>query len=100
MATETVSVRMDSTDLREIDTLAKFGKQSKSDILRDVLGRGIQDKKLEIALQKFQQNEYSAWKAARFSALPLTQFLDILRQRRIEFHYTAKELEEDVADLL
>jgi predicted HTH domain antitoxin len=97
---ETISVRIDRTDLSKIDALAKEEKQSKSDILRDILARGIQDKRLEIALTKFQNQACSAWKAASFSGLPLTQFLDILRERRIEFHYTAKELEEDVADLL
>ena len=97
---ETVSVRIDSNDLHEIDTLAKYEKQSKSDVLRDILARGIEEKRLEIALERFQKKEFSAWKASRFAALPLTHFLDILREKRIEFHYTEKELQEDVADLL
>ena len=100
MATDSVSVRVDSDDLHEIGILAKYEKQSKSDILRDILARGIRDKRIEIALGKFQKREFSAWKAARFAAVPLTEFLDILRDKRIEFHYTHKELQEDVADLL
>lgn len=97
---DTVSVRIDSDDLHEIDILAKYEKQSKSNIFRDILARGIEEKRLEIALERFQKKEFSAWKAARFASLPLTQFLDILHQKRIEFHYTHKELQEDVVDLL
>ena len=100
MATDSVSVRIDSDDLREIDVLAKYEQQSKSDILREILALGIQDKRFEIALERFQKKELSAWQAARFAALPLTQFLDMLREKRIEFHYTEKELQEDAADLL
>ena len=100
MATDTVSVRIDSDDLQEIDALAKYERQSKSDILREILARGIEEKRLEIALERFQKKEFSAWKAARFASVPLTQFLDILHQRRMEFHYTHKELQEDVADIL
>lgn len=100
MTTDSVSVRIDSEDLHEIDVLAKYEQQSKSDILREILALGIQDKRIEIALEKFQKREFSAWQAARFASLPLTQFLDILREKRIEFHYTVKELQEDVADLL
>lgn len=59
-----------------------------------------QDKRIEIALEKFQKKEFSAWKAARFAAVPLTEFLSMLHDKRIEFHYTHKELQEDVADPL
>ena len=52
-------------------------------------------KKLEIALKKFKDNEATASKAARIAGIPLSQFLDILVQKKIDFHYGIKELEED-----
>lgn len=58
------------------------------------------NKKLELPLKKFRKNQVTACKAARIADIPLTQFLDILVQRRINFHYGIKELEEDFKGLI
>ena len=58
------------------------------------------NKKLELALKKFKRNQATASKAARIADIPLTQFLDILVQKRINFHYGVKELEEDFKGLI
>ena len=57
-------------------------------------------KKLEIALEKFQNREATASKASKIARIPLTLFLDILQRRAIKFHYTIDELKEDTKDLL
>ena len=92
---ETVSVRIDKPELMEIEKIAKLEKKTKSNVLREVLERGIKEKKLEIALEKFRNNEVTAWKAARIAHVPLTKFMDILVQNGIDFHYGVKELRED-----
>lgn len=97
---ETVSVRIDEDDIVEIDKLSKLEKKTKSNILREVLEKGIKEKKLEIALEKFRNNEATAMKAARMADVPLTQFMDILVQKGIDFHYGIKELEEDFEGLI
>jgi len=55
---------------------------------------------LEIAFDKFQKNEATAWKASKIASLPLTEFLDMLKERGIEFHYGLEELKEDTQDLI
>ncbi|MBI1936161.1 UPF0175 family protein [Candidatus Woesearchaeota archaeon] len=97
---ETVSVRLDKDDVKEIEELSKLEKKSKSDVLRDVLELGLKDKKLELALEKFRNKEASMGKAARIAEVPLTQFMDILVERNIDFHYGIKELEEDFEGLI
>lgn len=57
-------------------------------------------KKLEIVLKKFKDNEITASKAARIAGIPLSQFLDVLVQRNIDFHYGIKELREDFKGLI
>ena len=57
------------------------------------------DKLKRTALKGFQRNEVTAWKAARIAGVPLTQFLDILKERELEFHYTKEELREDIKHL-
>ncbi len=97
---ETVSVRIDETDLKEINAISKLEKKTKSSVLREVLEKGIKEKKLEIALEKFRKNEASVGKAARMADMPLSLFMDILVEKKIDFHYGIKELEEDFEGLI
>ena len=97
---ETVSVRIDKPELKEIEAISKLEKKTKSNVLREVLEKGIMEKKLGIALEKFRNNEATAWKAARIANIPLTQFMDILVQKGIDFHYSTKELREDFEGLI
>ena len=96
---ETISVRLPREELRKVESILKYENTTKSSILREVLKLGIKKKMLEIALNKFQKNEASAWKAASLAAIPLTEFLDVLKERGIEFHYGLEELKEDTQDL-
>lgn len=97
---ETISVRIPKEELEEINLILKYKKSTKSNILREVLKKGIKEKKLEIALEKFQNNEATASKAAKIAGIPLTLFLDILQKRGINFHYNIDDLKDDFADLV
>ena len=97
---ETVSVRIDKSELKEINEISKLEKKTKSSVLREVLEKGIKEKQLEQSLDKFRKDEATAWKAARMADIPLTAFMDILVQRGIDFHYGVKELKEDFEGLI
>ena len=97
---ETVSVRIDKKELKEIEEISKIDKNTRSNVLREILDKGVKEKKLEIALEKFRNNEATAWKAARIANIPLTKFMDILVQKGIDFHYGVKELKEDFEGLI
>ena len=92
---ETVSVRIDKSELNEIDKISRMEKKSKSSVLREVFDKGIKEKKLDIAVEKFRKNEATAWKAARLAGIPLSKFMDMLVEKGIDFHYGLKELNED-----
>ncbi len=97
---KTVSVRIDKEKLAEIRDLSKEEKRKNSEILREALELGIRQKKLAIALDKYKKKEVSIGKASEISGLPLTRFLDMLREKNVPFNYTAKDFAEDVEDLL
>ena len=97
---ETISVRIDKSELKQINEISKLEKKTKSHVLREVLEKGIKEKKLDLALEKFRKNEATAWKAARMADIPLTAFMDILVQKGIDFHYGVKELREDFEGLI
>jgi len=97
---ETISVRIPKEELKEVERILKYENSTKSSILREILKRGIREKMLEIALYKFQKNEATVWKAAKIADLPLTKFLEMLKERKIEFHYGITELREDTEDII
>ena len=97
---ETVSVRIKNEELNEINKLSSIEKKNRSNVLREVLALGLKDKKLKLALEKFRNKEASIGKAARIAEIPLSQFMDVLVERNIDFHYGIKELEEDFEGLI
>lgn len=97
---ENVSVRIGKEELRDIDKISQYRKATKSAILREVLALGIKLKRLEIALEKFQKNEATAARAAEMAGISLSEFLEVLHERGINYHYGVEELREDVKRLL
>ena len=60
----------------------------------------MKNKKLSLALEKFRKNELTAFKASKLAGIPLTKFLDILKNEGLDFHYAQKELEEEFVGLV
>jgi len=97
---ETLSVRIPRKEFNEINRLMGYKNSSKANLLREILSIGIKNKKLEIAIEKFQKEEVTLTRASEISGIPLTQFLDILHKKAINLHYGIEELREDIADLI
>jgi predicted HTH domain antitoxin len=95
---ETVSVRVAKEELREIRKLSELKQRKNADILREVLHTGVESMKLDLALEKFRKNEATATKAAELAGIPLTRFLDVLAERKLELHYTIEDLREDMEE--
>lgn len=96
--TETLSVRIPREEAMEIEKISRREKTTKSAMLREIVERGMKDKKLAIALDKFLKKEATAWRAARIAGIPLTEFLDIAKEKGLELHYTEEELKEEFAE--
>jgi len=79
---ETISVRIPKEELREVENLSDEEKRKKSEMFREILHKGIMQKKLELALKRFQDNEATASKSSEIAGIPLTLFLDILHQKK------------------
>ena len=92
---EAVSVRIPEHELNEIAKISNEEKSTKSSVLREILELGIKNKRIEMALKKYQNGEATAWKAAKLAETPLTHFLDILKQRNLVFNYDIEELRKD-----
>jgi predicted HTH domain antitoxin len=53
--------------------------------------------KIELAIEMYREGRWSTSKAADFCGMYLGQFMDLLRDRKIEKPYTMDMLEQDIA---
>ena len=91
----TVAVRIDKRKLAEIRAISKEENRKNSEILREALDLGLMEKKLAMALEKYRRREISTGKAAEMAGISLSRFLDVLREKRVPFNYTVKDLMKD-----
>lgn len=70
--------------------------QSRSDVLRDVLNKGLERKKVEVALSAYKSGRVSLGRARELADIPLHRFLDELRQAGILQTYSLEDLRADL----
>jgi len=100
MRSKSISIRIPIEEYKELKRLSDDSGMGRSTVIRDIIDRGIKDKKLDIAIDKYRKREVTLWKAARMADIPLTKFIDILNSEGLEFHYTSKEVSEEFEGLL
>ena len=96
---ETISVRLPKKDLSLIGEISKEKNVTKSTALRGVVHNGRKEEMLELALDKYRKEEITASRGAKIAGIPLTKFLDILFERKINFHFDVEDLREDAKNL-
>lgn len=94
---ETVSGRLPDDLVHELDALGDLTGKSRSEMLRDVVRRGLAAERLDRALEAYRRREVSLGRASEMAALPITVFLDELRRAGILLNYTHEDLAEDLA---
>ena len=53
--------------------------------------------RIELAIEMYRQARWSTGRAAQFAALGLMEFMDLLRDRKIEKPYTIEMVDQDFA---
>jgi len=92
----TVSGRLPPDLLRELDSLGKRAGKTRSEILRDVVRRGVAAERLERALEAYRHRQVSLGRASELAGLPVTVFIEELRRAGILRDYHADELRSDL----
>ena len=93
----TISGRLPPDLLRELDRLRKDSGQSRSEVLRDVVRRGVAAERLERGLEAYRRREVSLGRASEMAGVPITGFLDELRRAGVLRDYDMDELRSDLA---
>ena len=73
-------------------------KESKptSEVIRELLKKGLKEKRIELALDLYKKGEVTLWKAATIADVSLWKMIEELKERKIEIQYGQRELEEDL----
>lgn len=93
----TVSGRLPPDLVRELDRLGKDAGKSRSEVLRDVVRRGVAAERLERALEAYRRREVSLGRASEMAGMPITVFLDELRRAGVLRDYDIDDLRRDMA---
>ena len=100
MRSKSISIRIPAEDYEDLKQISSDSGVGRSTVIRDVLERGIREKKLDIAIDKYRKHEITLWKAARMAGIPLTKFIDLLASEGLEYHYSVEEVSEEFDGLL
>ncbi|ATZ60822.2 MAG: UPF0175 family protein [Methanosarcinales archaeon Met12] len=94
-----ISVRLPEDIHTELDHLSKAEDKDKSAIIRELLTRGIKEKRLDKAIELYSQGKITLWKAARTADVSLWKIIEVLREKHVELQYGPEELKEDLKAL-
>lgn len=93
---EMISIRLPKKLMGELDELSELEDKDRSELIREMLARGIREKKIDDAVALYAKGRVSLSRAAELAEVSVWMMIDILRQRKVEAQYSEKELEEDI----
>lgn len=93
-----LQVRVDEEELRVLDELAEETSSSRSEVARSALREGVKRLRVERALGKYLNHEFTLSRAAGYAGLGIYEMSQVAAERGIPFfRYGTEELERDAA---
>ena len=94
---ETMSVRVGEDLLRALSKLEKQWQIDRSEVLRRLLVKALQEWKVENALERLKEKKISIGRAAKEAEISLAEMLDLVRDRKIDWvGYSDEDLKRDL----
>ncbi len=94
-----VTTRIPAPALKDIQFFVREEHTDKSTVVRTLLLSGLENKKMEYALEKYQQGEITLGRAGEMVGVPLRKMLVLAAKRGIPFQYSLRDLEKDLKAL-
>lgn len=96
---QTVSVRLSTESLREVDRLAERLKTDRSEALRRFIERGLREARIDDALDRLRKGKVSIGRAAEDAGVTLYEMLELVRKHQIPSGYGPEDLDRDLREL-
>jgi len=93
---EAVTARLPKEMVREVERLAEKMKVDRSELIRRLLDSALREKRVEGAVQAYQEGRVTLWKAAEMAGISLREMMELVREKKIPVSYTLEELRRDL----
>ncbi|MBI2080006.1 UPF0175 family protein [Candidatus Micrarchaeota archaeon] len=94
-----ISIRIPDELNEQLADLSEQDDLDKSTLIREVLTSGLEQKKLELALERYKKGKITLSKAAYLAGISLWKMFDILKERKIDIQYSEDDFKEDLKAL-
>lgn len=91
----TLTARISDELAAEIARISEEEHLDKSAVARRLLEDAVQRHRVDRAVERYAQGEVTLRGAAAHARLTLREFMDLLSERDVTFHYRIEDLEED-----
>lgn len=91
----TVSVRLSTEELEELDDAAELLDQDRSTTIRKALDEGVAELRVRHAVERYQSGDASVNGAAALAGVSVGEWLEIAHERNLTTHFDADELRFD-----
>jgi len=92
----TVSVRLDEETIKLLDEIAEEERTRRSDVIRKLLYRALQEWRVDRALCLLRRGEISVGKAAEIAKITVSELLELATKHDITVGYSLEDLERDL----
>lgn len=96
----TISARVKRSQLREVERIANQRGSDKSAVVREWLRIGIQQQRIEEALDLVRRRRATVWKAANHANVTYREMLELLRLHNVPFPLSNEELKREIEELV
>ena len=94
-----VATRLEDSEVKEIKHLAKVSHLDQSSLVKTILRTGVQEFKLNMALEKYKKKQISLGKASELAGVSIFELLEKFESHDIHLSYDLLELEKDMKTL-
>lgn len=97
---ESISVRVDNSLLNDLIKVEKKWQTDRSEAIRRLLSKSIQEWRMENILEEIRQHKKSIGKAAQECGISKWEMLDLLKEKSVDWtDYTKEDLERDLSEI-
>ncbi|MHA1263636.1 MAG: UPF0175 family protein [Candidatus Helarchaeota archaeon] len=89
-----ITIRVKEDMYREIEELTILDKSDKSTVVRQLLAKGLQERKKQRGLELYRRRKCTLWKATQIAGISLREMIDLAKSEGIFVNVSAKDIDE------
>jgi predicted HTH domain antitoxin len=92
---EIISTRVPDDMAKDLKEIEKEENADRATVVRKLLAKAISDWKLQHALTLYNSGKVTLWKASKIAGVSLWEMIEIVKKRKVSFHYSFEDFRED-----